>query len=149
MTLHAILAAVTQIQNDIKMLDAKFSNQISAIFDTISVSVASSDKEKIHQLDNERQDHQATIDMLMNPRGDNGHLNQPHYVSREFYSTPHTIHSSNAVTTQNRFAVLSTDDIKDDTSEDSVTEAERLIDSYYDILIPNHEAETKKPRNPS
>ena len=25
-----------------------------------------------------------------------------------------------------------------------MTEAERLIDSYYDILIPNHEAETKK-----
>ena len=83
--------------------------------------------------------------MLMKPRGDNGHLNQPHYVSREFHSTPHTIHSSNAVTTQNCFAVLSTDDIKDDTSKDSVTEAEWLIDSYYDILIPNHEAETKKP----
>ena len=104
-TLHAILSAVT-----VKMLDAKFSNQISAIFDTISVSVASSDKEKIHQLDNERQDLQAAIDMQMYPRGDNGHLNQPHYVSREFHSIPHTIHSSNAVTTQNRFAVLLTDD---------------------------------------
>ena len=57
-TLNSILEAITQVQTDIKVLDHKFSKQISPISDQISVSLF--ERENIDQLEKEHKELYAT-----------------------------------------------------------------------------------------
>ena len=145
-TLQSIPMGVAHIQNYIKMLDIKFSEKISAISDKLNL--VHSDKEMIQQLNNERRDLQATIDMLMrvdsaHSRGDKAYANQP---PRDSTSSHSALWDATPVITANRFTLLAdTTELTDttegseltDTTEYPVTEAERLIDSYYDVLNSN------------
>ena len=142
-TLQSILMGVAQIQNYIKMLDIKFSEKISAISDKLNL--VHSDKEMIQQLNNERRDLQATIDMLMrvdsaHSRGDKAYANQP---PRDSTSSHSALSDATPVITANRFTLLADTTELTDTTEDPVTEAERLIDSYYDVLNSNQCAKSK------
>ena len=140
-TLNLILQAIVQVQSDIKSLDRKFSDQISALSDQIYVS-SLSERETIRELRQECDALRSTIDMLMSPcsRGADVHSKPPPCVlSRNQPSA--TTGQAPAVPTTNRFAALATEDaepvIVDNSTDDPRTEAELLIDSYFEALQPN------------
>ena len=150
-TLEDIFKAISQVQADIKLLDGKFTAQIATISDQISVSFLS-ERETIAQLEKERDALHSTIDMLMSPspRGADAHSKrQPCAPSRNRSPLPLRPSQPSQVppmtVTSNPFAVLEPEDVDqvtgdDAISVDSLTEAELLIDTYYDALNPTDKA---------
>ena len=150
-TLEDIFKAISQVQADIKLLDCKFTAQIATISDQISVSFLS-ERETIAQLEKERDALHSTIDMLMSPssRGADAHSKrQPCAPSRNRSPLPLRPSQPSQVppmtVTSNPFAVLEPEDVDqvtgdDAISVDSLTEAELLIDTYYDALNPTDQA---------
>ena len=145
-TLEDIFKAISQVQADIKLLDCKFTAQIATISDQISVSFLSA------QLEKERDALHSTIDMLMSPssRGADAHSKrQPCAPSRNRSPLPLRPSQPSQVppmtVTSNPFAVLEPEDVDQVTGDDainvdSLTEAELLIDTYYDALNPTDQA---------
>ena len=137
-SLNTILQAISQVQTDIKLLDSKFSEKFSKLSGQISVS-SFSEKETIDGLKKECDALRSTIDMLMSPstRGAHGHSKPPPCELSRNHPDVTTVADSPTVLTTNRFAVLETEDVvPTDDSDDPRTEAELLIDTYYEALTP-------------
>ena len=137
-SLNTILQAILQVQTDIKLLDDKFSEKFSKLSGQISVS-SYSEKETIDGLKKECDALRSTIDMLMSPSSRGAHVHSkppPCELSRNHPSAT-TGPDSPTVLTTNRFAVLETEDVVPaDDPDDPRTEAELLIDTYYEALTP-------------
>ena len=135
-SLRCVLLAVNQLQADVRALDLKFTNHISAISEKLSTAFP--DKEKLTQLELEKQKLLDTIDMLR--RDNNKNTITPPVARVEQLKTCSSTIGCTSVPTKNRFAPLSEtpDGDADILDEDSgVAEAEKIIDSYYDALRPS------------
>ena len=135
-SLRCVLLAVNQLQADVRALDLKFTNHISAISEKLSTAFP--DKEKLTQLELEKQKLLDTFDMLS--RDNNKNTITPPVARVEQLKTCSSTIGCTSVPTKNRFAPLSEtpDGDADILGEDSgVAEAEKIIDSYYDALRPS------------